>query len=92
ELLYTAQLIYSRTYQTIPLLIAASIWYLIITSVLTMGQYYVERYFGRGSAREQPPTPLQRLRRIVFRQRPPAEEMAARLRTMGAEHGHGGGV
>src|SRR5437763_10021934 len=48
ELLYTVQLIYGRTFQIIPLLLVASIWYLIVTSVLTVGQYYVERYFGRG--------------------------------------------
>jgi polar amino acid transport system permease protein len=63
ELLYSAQLIYSRTYQTIPLLIVVSIWYLAITSVLSVGQYYLERRFGRGSARELPATPLQSLRR-----------------------------
>jgi polar amino acid transport system permease protein len=63
ELLYSAQLIYSRTYQTIPLLIVASIWYLAITSVLSVGQYYLERRFGRGSARELPDMPLQKLRR-----------------------------
>jgi polar amino acid transport system permease protein len=63
ELLYSAQLIYSRTYQTIPLLIVVSIWYLAITSVLSVGQYYLERRFGRGSARALPATPLQRLSR-----------------------------
>jgi polar amino acid transport system permease protein len=47
ELLYSAQIIYSRTYQTIPLLIVASIWYLIVTSVLTVVQHYVERHFRR---------------------------------------------
>jgi polar amino acid transport system permease protein len=62
DLLYSAQLIYSQNYKTIPLLIAASIWYLAVTSVLSIGQYYIERYFGRGTAREQPPTLLQRLR------------------------------
>ncbi len=45
ELLYTTQLIYSRTYQTIPLLIVASLWYLIIVSVLSLGQYFLERRF-----------------------------------------------
>lgn len=49
ELLYSAQLIYSQNFQTIPLLITASIWYLLVTSVLTVGQYYLERHFGRGS-------------------------------------------
>jgi polar amino acid transport system permease protein len=45
ELLYTAQLIYSRTYETIPLLIVASLWYLIIVSVLSVGQYFLEHRF-----------------------------------------------
>jgi polar amino acid transport system permease protein len=45
ELLYTTQLIYARTYQTIPLLIVASLWYLIIVSVLSVGQYFLERKF-----------------------------------------------
>lgn len=50
ELLYSAQLIYSENFLTVPLLITASIWYLLVTSVLTVGQHYVERYFGRGAA------------------------------------------
>ncbi|PUB32164.1 polar amino acid transport system permease protein [Promicromonospora sp. AC04] len=50
ELLYSAQLIYSENFLTVPLLITASIWYLLVTSVLTVGQHYVERYFGRGTA------------------------------------------
>ena len=36
--------IYARTYQTIPLLIVASIWYLVMTSVLYVFQYYIERH------------------------------------------------
>ena len=47
ELLYAAQLIYSDNFQTIPLLITASIWYIIVTSVLTVGQYYIERHYSR---------------------------------------------
>jgi polar amino acid transport system permease protein len=64
ELTYTAQIIFGRTFQTIPLLITISIWYVVLTSVLYVGQYYLERYFGRGSARALPPTPLQRLRSL----------------------------
>jgi polar amino acid transport system permease protein len=45
ELLYTAQLIYARTYETIPLLIVASLWYLIIVSILSVGQHFLERYY-----------------------------------------------
>ena len=67
ELLYSAQIIYARNYKTIQLLIVASIWYLIVTSVLSVGQYYVERRYTRGAARELPPTPLQRLRRNLVR-------------------------
>ncbi len=66
ELLYAVQLIYSVNFKTIPLLIVASLWYLIATSILTIGQYYVERHYARGSARALPPTPLQRLRRYLF--------------------------
>ena len=62
DLLYTAQLIYATNYKTIPLLITASIWYLAVTSVLSIGQYYLERYFGRGTAREAAPTLIQRIR------------------------------
>ncbi|MBV8258964.1 MAG: amino acid ABC transporter permease [Actinobacteria bacterium] len=49
ELLYAGQIIYARTYQTIQLLIVVSIWYLIFTTVLSIGQYYLERHFARGS-------------------------------------------
>jgi polar amino acid transport system permease protein len=66
ELLYSVQLIYAVSYRQIPLLIVASIWYLIVTTVLSVGQYYVERHYGRGAARELPETPLQRIRRLLF--------------------------
>ena len=60
------QNIYAANYKVIPLLIVASLWYLAMTSVLYVGQYYLERYYARGSSRELPPTPLQRLRHGVF--------------------------
>jgi polar amino acid transport system permease protein len=62
ELFYTAQLIYGRNFLTIPLLITASVWYLFMTSILTIGQYYVERHYARGLSHALPATPLQRLR------------------------------
>jgi polar amino acid transport system permease protein len=65
ELLYSVQLIYAVNYRTIPLLLVASIWYLIVTTVLSIGQYYLERHFGRGATRERPDTPLQRFRRSL---------------------------
>lgn len=62
ELLYSVQLVYNNTFQTIPLLIVASLWYLVVTTVLYSIQFYVERTFARGSTRNLPPTPLQRMR------------------------------
>jgi polar amino acid transport system permease protein len=67
ELLYSVQLIYAQNYQQIPLLLVASIWYLAITSVLSVGQYYVERHFGRGTSRGQREDPLRRISRNLFR-------------------------
>jgi polar amino acid transport system permease protein len=50
ELTVAVQTIYSRTFQTIPLLIVAALWYLALTSVLSVGQMFIERRFGRGFA------------------------------------------
>jgi polar amino acid transport system permease protein len=49
DLLYSVQIIYSQNFQTIPLLIVASLWYLIVTSVLTIGQHVLEQRVGRGA-------------------------------------------
>jgi polar amino acid transport system permease protein len=62
ELLGAAQNIYSFNFKTIQLLTVASIWYLAVTSVLYVGQYYLERYYARGATRELALTPLQRIR------------------------------
>jgi polar amino acid transport system permease protein len=67
DLLGTVRNIYSQNFKVIPLLLVASIWYLIATTVLTVGQYYVERHYARGATRELPPTPLQRLRALFTR-------------------------
>ncbi|HEX5582939.1 amino acid ABC transporter permease [Gaiella sp.] len=73
DLLYTTQIIYARTYQTIPLLIVASIWYLIVTTVLSIGQYYLERHFGRGVSRQRRETLLERWLRSVRSLRSPQQ-------------------
>jgi polar amino acid transport system permease protein len=50
--LYTTQRgIAGVLYRPVPLLLVASTWYLAITSVLMVGQYFLERYFARGSSR-----------------------------------------
>lgn len=62
ELLGAAANIYGSNYQIMPLLIVASLWYLIATTILSIGQFYVERHFAKGAQRTPPPTPMQRLR------------------------------
>ena len=63
ELTFTVEQIYSANYKTIPLLMVARLQYLWVTTVLMVGQYYLERHYARGSVRQLPPTPWQRLRR-----------------------------
>ena len=70
ELFTATQNVSNANYETVPLLLVASIWYLFFTSILTVGQYYVERHYARGSTRALPPTPLQKLRQGLFRIRP----------------------
>ncbi|WP_138466128.1 amino acid ABC transporter permease [Poseidonocella sp. HB161398] len=48
DLLYSVQTIYSRTFQTIPLLLVACAWYLVATSVLSALQARIERHYNRG--------------------------------------------
>ncbi len=68
ELLYAAQLIYSTNFKTIPLLLTASLWYLLMTSILTVGQYFLERRFNRGNQQsDQAPTTV--LRRLLNKPR-----------------------
>jgi His/Glu/Gln/Arg/opine family amino acid ABC transporter permease subunit len=62
----------SSTYPTdiIPLLVVATIWYLVLTSVVSAVQHHVERWTARGTVRVLPRTPLQRVWRAVRRHRP----------------------
>jgi polar amino acid transport system permease protein len=62
ELLRRASDIYSVNLEVVPLLIVASIWYIVLTTIATIGQYYIERHFARGRMRELPETPLQKVR------------------------------
>lgn len=57
----------SSTYPTdiIPLLVVATLWYLALTSAISIVQYYVERHYARGALRVVPPTPFQRVRRAL---------------------------
>lgn len=77
ELFSRTQDIYNTNLKVIPLLVVASLWYLVMTSVLSVGQYYLERRYARGSSRTLPPTPLQRLRTVVLPGRRPQPGAAA---------------
>jgi polar amino acid transport system permease protein len=48
EILHNAQIIYFANTRVLELLLVASFWYLLVVTVLSIGQHYVERYFGRG--------------------------------------------
>jgi polar amino acid transport system permease protein len=54
DLLGEAQLIYNQNFRIIPLLLVAVIWYVALTSVLSIGQYFVERHYARGRSRQDP--------------------------------------
>lgn len=48
EITYVTNSIANRLYLPIPLLLVAATWYLVITSILMVGQYFLERHFGKG--------------------------------------------
>jgi polar amino acid transport system permease protein len=48
DLFFQLQAIGARTFQVFPMLVAACLWYLAMTSLLMVGQYFLERHFGRG--------------------------------------------
>ncbi|MGW4370916.1 amino acid ABC transporter permease [Nocardia takedensis] len=62
ELFYQVQVIYGRSGRVVPLLMVATVWYIILTTVLSVAQYYIERHYAKGAQRELPPTPWQRVR------------------------------
>lgn len=67
ELFYTVGVIYGRNQRVVPLLMVAAIWYVIITTVITVIQFYVERHYAKGAVRTLPPTPLQVARWTLLR-------------------------
>lgn len=66
ELTFVTNAIGNRNFLPVPLLIVAAIWYLSITSILMVGQFYLEKYYGRGFDGEQASGP--RLRGVGRKQ------------------------
>jgi polar amino acid transport system permease protein len=78
ELTYSVQLIYSQSFQQIPLLLVASIWYLAMTTVLSIGQFFLERRFGRGRSRDEPMSLFDQIRSGWIGRRADPEELLQR--------------
>jgi polar amino acid transport system permease protein len=70
ELTRRARDIYTANLKTLELLVVVSIWYLVLTTVASFGQYHLERRFARGAAVGPPEPFLGRLRRNLARVRP----------------------
>jgi polar amino acid transport system permease protein len=81
DLLYSSQLIYNQNFQIMPLLLVATMWYVILTTLLSIGQFYVERHYARGSDRSagKPPRGLWQVTRSNIPLFGPAEIQAVGL-------------
>ncbi len=62
ELFRAGNIISSRNLAVMEMLLVVTVWYLALTTVFSVGQYYLERYYARGSQRALPRTPWQRVR------------------------------
>ncbi|MDQ0036197.1 polar amino acid transport system permease protein [Variovorax boronicumulans] len=71
ELFYTIQIIYRRNLEVIPLLMVATVWYLVILTVLSVAQHYIERHFSRGALRNPPRSRLAGVARGLWRAKAP---------------------
>jgi len=72
ELFYTIQIIYRRNLEVIPLLMVATVWYLVILTVLSIIQHHIERHYSRGALRNPPPSIFAGLYRRFAPARAPA--------------------
>jgi polar amino acid transport system permease protein len=66
ELFYTIQIIYRRNLEVIPLLMVATVWYLVILTALSIVQHHIERHYARGALRNPPPSLFSSLSRRLF--------------------------
>ena len=79
ELFYTIQMIYNRTQEVIPLLMVGAAWYLVITSVLSLIQYLVERGLARSERRSAVNTARSSRRAEPVRRPQPQEPVHVQL-------------
>ncbi len=62
ELFYVAKNVGTTDYSVMEMYLVVSVWYLGLTTIFNVGQYYLERHYSKGANRSLPPTPLQRIR------------------------------
>ncbi|MFD8598751.1 amino acid ABC transporter permease [Kitasatospora sp. NPDC059646] len=62
ELMTKAKDVYTNNLAVMELLFVACFWYLVLTTIFSIGQYYLERYYAKGATRTLPPTPLQKIK------------------------------
>ncbi|MCZ7497490.1 amino acid ABC transporter permease/ATP-binding protein [Agrobacterium rhizogenes] len=100
ELFYTIQIIYRRNLEVIPLLMVATVWYLVILTALSIVQHHIERHFSRGALRNPPPSLFATLYRTFLPHKPlpeavetpaPPIERPAAARTGSFQLGNRGG-
>ncbi|NSZ64778.1 amino acid ABC transporter permease/ATP-binding protein [Agrobacterium tumefaciens] len=70
ELFYTIQIIYRRNLEVIPLLMVATVWYLVILTALSIVQHHIERHFSRGALRNPPPSLFATIYRTFLPRKP----------------------
>ncbi|GAB2653727.1 amino acid ABC transporter permease [Gordonia jinhuaensis] len=90
ELYGRAKDISAVNFKPIPLLLVASTWYLVITSILMVGQYYIERHYSRGASRTLTAKQLRVLAATQARLKPDGTVDDATLKNAGAPHNSGG--
>lgn len=56
ELFYQVQVVYGRNSRVIPLLMVATVWYIVLTTLLSVIQYFIERHYGKGATRSTTPS------------------------------------
>ncbi len=83
ELLGRLQVVWSQTFQIMPLIVVACIWYLFWTTILTVGQHYLEAYFGKGFGEKEAEAAERRAERRTLRasvalKQPPHDEGRSR--------------
>ncbi|KDN83501.1 hypothetical protein KCH_49830 [Kitasatospora cheerisanensis KCTC 2395] len=66
ELMTKAKDVYTNNLAVMELLFVACFWYLVLTTIFSIGQYYLERYYAKGATRTLPPTPLQKIKTNLF--------------------------